>query len=280
MAAGAVVQRRADAGDAVQHFAGGGRALRLELLAAHHVARAGVFEDVDGAGIGQPVADHGDRLQIGRLFARRDLQGEGAVFPRLCLQAGAGEQRGERLGRGVLAIQRLAAAAGGLFRAEGDQHAGLLAQVVERLLQRFGGNAVVLAGAADLCGAEGDGRRQGRSAEAGEKQGTAQGRKGAGKGHLGKCSGVLQVGFPPPVTREGKRLEFFGSMWEPHARRITHQRYPPWRRSSAMKRSDGQPGSAVACCDTPAEAVATKDVQCGAVGEDETRQGKPRRGMG
>ncbi|MNZ83357.1 hypothetical protein D3C78_1020810 [compost metagenome] len=214
MAAGAVVQRRADAGDAVQHFAGGGRALRLELLAAHHVARAGVFEDVHGAGIGQPVADHGDRLQIGRLFARRDLQGEGAVFPRLCLQAGAGEQRGERLRRGVFTVQRLAAAPGGLLRAEGDQHAGLLAQVVERLLQRFGGDAVVLAGAADLCGAERDGWYQGCAAEAGEEQGAAEGRKRAGKGHLGKGSGVLQVGFSPLSREVWKKAQvgrrFFG----------------------------------------------------------------------
>ncbi|MNN55723.1 hypothetical protein D3C81_1706130 [compost metagenome] len=173
-----------------------------------------MFEDIDRAGIGQPVADHGDRLQIGRLFARRDLQGEGAVFPRLCFQAGASEQRGERLGRSVFTVQRLAAVAGGLFRAEGDQHTRLLAQVVERLLQRFGGDAVVLAGAADLCSAERDGWRQGHAAETGEEQGAAEGRKRAGKGHLGKCSGVLQVGFPPLSREVWKKAQvgrrFFG----------------------------------------------------------------------
>ncbi|MCY1421962.1 hypothetical protein D9M71_376290 [compost metagenome] len=216
VAAGAVVQRRADAGDAVQHFAGGGRALRLELLAAHHVARAGVFEDVDGAGIGQPVADHGDRLQVGRLLARRGLQGEGAILARPGFQSGTGEQRGERLGGSVFAIQRLAVAAGGLLGAEGDQYAGLLAQVIERLFQRFGGEAVVLALiAADFGGAQRGIGCQGGAAEAGEKQGAAQGRKGAGEGHLGRCSGVVQVGFPPLSREVRKKAQAVTNFFSP-----------------------------------------------------------------
>lgn len=45
-----------------QYFAGTGRALGLELLTANRVAHTEMFEDVDGAGIGQLVADHGERL--------------------------------------------------------------------------------------------------------------------------------------------------------------------------------------------------------------------------
>ncbi|ETD44169.1 hypothetical protein X922_19930 [Pseudomonas aeruginosa VRFPA08] len=99
----------------------------LELLAADHVARTGMLEDVGGAGVGQPVADHGERLQVGRVFHRQRLQGIGAVAAGARLQAGAGEQGGQGFLQGVLALQRLAASRGGLFRAEGDQHAGLAA---------------------------------------------------------------------------------------------------------------------------------------------------------
>lgn len=127
VAAGAVVERRADPGNALQHFAGAGRALGLELLAADHVARTGMLEDVGGAGVGQPVADHGERLQVGRVFHRQRFQGVGAVAAGARLQAGADEQGGQGFLQGVLAVQRLAASRGGLFRAEGDQHAGLAA---------------------------------------------------------------------------------------------------------------------------------------------------------
>ncbi len=73
------------------------------------------------------VADHGERLQVGRVFHRQHLQGIGAVAAGARLQAGAGEQGGQGFLQGVLAVQRLAASRGGLFRAEGDQHAGLAA---------------------------------------------------------------------------------------------------------------------------------------------------------
>lgn len=54
-----------------------------------------MLEDVGGAGVGQPVADHGERLQVGRVFHRQHLQGIGAVAAGARLQAGAGEQGGQ-----------------------------------------------------------------------------------------------------------------------------------------------------------------------------------------
>lgn len=65
VAAGAVVFRRADAGDAVKYLTHGGCAGFGEILTADHVTRASMFKYVVFTRITQPVADHGQGIFFG-----------------------------------------------------------------------------------------------------------------------------------------------------------------------------------------------------------------------
>ncbi|MNG03588.1 hypothetical protein D3C84_866770 [compost metagenome] len=99
------------------------------------------------------------------------------------MQAAAGQQLLQAFIHAVLAVQALGLAASGQLRAEGQQHASLAAELVERGLQRPGGDVEALASAfgADFqAGLAGQGGQGGGQAEAQQQRlhGTDQGLAG------------------------------------------------------------------------------------------------------
>ena len=181
MAAGAVVVRGVDAGDAVEHVAGLGGTLAFELFAADHVAGAGVFEYVGLCRIAEPVADHAGSTQLnsGRCAGR--LHAVGVVALGACLQAGAFQQFLQAVGGAVVAGQAATLQAGGDLGAERNQRTSFAAKLIERRLKGGGGDVIRL-------GLGRHHRRQHRQAEAGAEQQLAQraGEKGGLLGHEGR----------------------------------------------------------------------------------------------
>ncbi|MNE18546.1 hypothetical protein D3C81_702790 [compost metagenome] len=182
MAAGAVVLRGVDAGDAVEHFARSGGAAAFEFFAADHVAGTGMFEDVVLLRRTQPVTDHGGGTELDRRTGGgKRLQAEGVVTFGAGLQAAALQQCIQTLLRAVLALQAGALHTAGDLRAERDQHAAFAAELVQGVFQA-GRRDLVSArrGLGGVCANSGN-------AQAGAQQ---QGAQGLGKwtrskGHAG-----------------------------------------------------------------------------------------------
>ncbi|MNM76485.1 hypothetical protein D3C81_883110 [compost metagenome] len=175
VAAGAIVVGGVDPGDAVEHLAGGGGAIALELFAAYHVAGTGVLEHIVLLRFGQPVADHGGGAKLdcaaGGGVGNR-LQAEGVVGFLSRLQAAVAQQRIEALAHVVLAVQALGVHALGQLRAERDQCTAFAAELVEGVFKRTGGD-VVAAGFGMGGGhgqAEGGGEQQGMDEWAGAQR--------------------------------------------------------------------------------------------------------------
>ena len=135
VAAGAVVFRGVDAGDAVEHVAGLGGALALELLTADDVTGAGVFEHIGLRRVTEPVADHVGGLQFQSGGSTSRLQAVGIVALGPGLQAGAFQQFLQPVGSAVIARQPTALQTGSHFRTEGHQHTGFATKLIQGRFQ-------------------------------------------------------------------------------------------------------------------------------------------------
>ena len=111
MAAGTVVLRGIDAGNAVEHLARAGGACAFEIFTPHHVSGAGMLEHVGLLGGAEPVAHDTGRAQFkggtGTAGLRHGdrFQRVGAVPQRAGLQPGPFEQYRQCLFHGVGALQ-------------------------------------------------------------------------------------------------------------------------------------------------------------------------------
>ncbi|MDT4858700.1 hypothetical protein FQZ97_931790 [compost metagenome] len=131
------------------------------------------------------------------------------------VQAATGQQLAQAVVDAELAMQALGRAAGGQLGAEGQQHAGFAAELVERGFQRPGRDVedLALALRADFQrGGEALGG-QGRGQAKAQQQGAGEGRAGEGAKALrvlhGGVSQVKREGLCLPChARSEKRLSF------------------------------------------------------------------------